>query len=77
MLLGWVSVSLGWARVWPKFFLTGVRVGLDWFSMVLGCVAVLLMLVAVGARGLSLVFRAAGLGGRVAVLGNRPCQIPS
>jgi len=35
-------VPLGWALVLPKFFLTRVRVGLDWFFMVLGLVAVLL-----------------------------------
>jgi len=64
-------VSLGCAPVLPKFFLTGVRVGLDRFLMVLGWVAVVLMLVAVAARGLSLVFGGAGLDGRVAELGDR------
>ena len=49
----------------PKFFLAGARVGLDWISMVL------LILVAVAARGLRLVFHAAGLGCRVAGLGDR------
>jgi len=51
--------------------LTGVRVSLDWFSMVLGRVAVLLMLVAVAAPGLSLVFHVAGLGEGIAGLGDR------
>ena len=52
-----------------------LRVGLDWFSMVLGWVTAMLMLVAVAARGLGLVFRVAGPGVCVAGLGVRPyCQ---
>ena len=66
VLLGWVSVSLGWTSVLPKIFLSGAAVSLDWFSMVMGWISVLPMVVAVAARGLGLVFRAAGLGVRVA-----------
>ena len=43
--------------------------------MLLGWVAVLVMLVAVAARGLGLVFRAAGLGVSVAGLGARVAKV--
>ena len=66
-----MSVSLGWARVLLKIFLTEVLVGSDWFSMLLSSVSVLLMLVAVAARERAQVLRSAGLGGRVAGLGAR------
>ena len=48
-----------------------LHVGLDWFSMLLGWVAVPLMLLAVAARGLRLVFRDAGPGFCDAGLGVR------
>ena len=48
-----------------------LRVGLDWFFMVLCWVAVLVMLVAVAAHGLGVLFRAAGPGVCVAGLGVR------
>ena len=52
VLLGWLSVSLCWALVLPKIFLSGARVGLDGFSMVVSWVAMVVMLVAVAARGI-------------------------
>ena len=67
--LGVRVAGLG-ARV-ANDLLTGARVGLDCFFMLLGWVAMLLMLVTVAARGIDLVFCVAGLDGRVAGLGAR------
>ena len=77
MLLNWVVVSLGWAPALPNIFLIGVArgLGLVWFSKLLGCVAVLVMLVAVGARGLGSVFRAFGMSVRVAGLRARVAKV--
>ena len=73
----WAGWSCRWAgrpRCQTSFRLV-LRVGLDWFSMLLCWVAVIVMLVAVAACGLGLVFRAAGPGVRVAGLGARVAQV--